>query len=260
LDLLIDIGNTRIKWATLDASGHGGQGEQSAAAHADWTRDRFIENVLQSAQPDRVLVSNVGGARIASLLQESIQQRWGMSATFVESSASACGVVNSYPEPRKLGVDRWLCMIAAHAIEARATCIVSVGTAMTIDALNADGRHLGGVIVPGPDLMVASLMRGTSDIQTNAEAGSIVPGLFASNTLGAVHQGAVNALAALVERAIESMRLNLHVAPAVILTGGACQRLEPLIAAPFVVIPDLVLRGLAVLAASESSMMGSTQK
>ena len=245
MDLLIDIGNTRIKWSTLDANGMSGQ---SAAAHADWTRDRFIEQVLQMARPDRVLVSNVGGVRMASLLSEALDQRWKITATFVESSAAACGVVNSYPDPRKLGVDRWLCLIAAHAMQPRATCIVSAGTAMTIDALTADGVHLGGVIVPGPDLMVSSLFRGTSDLQSKSAQGSIASGLFANNTLGAIHQGALNALAALVERAIESMRLNLQVAPTVILTGGACQRLEPLIAASSVVIPDLVLRGLAVMA------------
>jgi type III pantothenate kinase len=252
VDLLIDIGNTRIKWATLDG---GELGVQSAAAHAGWTREQLTEHVLQMPKPDRVLVSNVGGARMASLLQDALGQQWQMRAAFAASSASVCGVVNAYPEPGKLGVDRWLCMIATHAMQSRASCIVSAGTAMTIDALDADGVHLGGVIVPGPDLMITSLMRGTSDIQTRAAEGSIATDLFADNTLGALHQGAVNALAALVERAIDAMRLKLHVSPAVILTGGACHRLEPLIAAPCVAIPDLVLRGLAVLAASQSSMI-----
>jgi type III pantothenate kinase len=257
VDLLIDIGNTRIKWATLDASG---LGEQHAAAYTSWTREQFIEQVLQGARPGRVLVSNVGGARMASLVKDALEHRWSMTATFAETSAAACGVVNSYPDPSKLGVDRWLCLIAAHAMETRASCIVSVGTAMTIDALEANGVHLGGIIVPGPDLMISSLMKGTSDIQTKAAEGSIAAGFFANNTLGAVHQGAVNALAALTERAIESMRLNLHAEPAVILTGGACHRLGPLLASPYVVVPDLVLRGLAMLAAPQSSMIGLVLK
>ena len=250
MDLLIDIGNTRIKWASLDEESIG---IQSAVAHAALTRDQLIEQVLQNERPECVLVSNVGGARMAELLTDALAHRWGMSPTFVESSAEACGVRNSYPEPRKLGVDRWLGMIAVHALEERATCVVGVGTAMTIDAVTADGMHLGGVIVPGPDLMISSLMRGTSDILSRAADGSIATQLFADNTLGAVHQGAVNALAALVERAIDAIRLNLHVSPAVILTGGACERVEPLIAAPCIVIPDLVLQGLAVLRVSSSS-------
>ena len=250
MDLLIDIGNTRIKWATLDENGIG---VQSAVAHAALTREQFIDQVLQIARPDRVLVSNVGGARMAELLTDALAHRWAMSATFAESTAEACGVRNAYPEPRKLGVDRWLGMIAVHAMEERATCVVGVGTAMTIDAITADGTHLGGVIVPGPDLMISSLMHGTSDILSRAADGSIATQLFADNTLGAVHQGAMNALAALVERAIDSIRLNLHVSPAVILTGGACQRVEPLIAAPCIVIPDLVLQGLAVLRVSSPS-------
>jgi len=257
VDLLVDIGNTRIKWATLDDSG---LGEQHAAAHTGWAREHFMDQVLRGARPDRVLVSNVGGLRMVSLVQDALEYRWSMKATFAETSAAACGVVNSYPEPSKLGVDRWLCLIAAHAMETRASCIVSVGTAMTIDALDANGVHLGGVIVPGPDLMISSLMKGTSDIQTKAAEGSIAAGLFANNTLGAVHQGAVNALAALTERAIESMRLNLRAEPAVILTGGACRRLEPLLASAYVEVPDLVLRGLAMLAAPQSSMIGFVPK
>ena len=250
MDLLIDIGNTRIKWATLDESGIG---VQSAVAHATLTRNQLIDQALQMDRPDRVMVGNVSGARVAALLEDALAQRWGVKATFVESTVEACGVRNAYPEPRKLGVDRWLGMIAVHAMEERATCVVGVGTAMTIDAVTADGTHLGGVIVPGPDLMISSLMRGTSDILSRAAEGSIATQLFADNTLGAVHQGAVNALAALVERAIDAMRLRLHVSPAVILTGGAGHRLEALVAAPCVVIPDLVLRGLAVLAASTAT-------
>jgi type III pantothenate kinase len=254
VDLLIDIGNTRIKWATLDENGIG---TQSAIAYTTLTREQLINQVLQIARPDRVLVGNVGGARMTALLEDALAHRWGMSATFAESTAEACGVRNAYPEPRKLGVDRWLGVIAAHAIEARATCVVSVGTAMTIDAVTADGSHLGGVIVPGPDLMISSLMRGTSDILSRAADGSIATQLFADNTLGAVHQGAVNALAALIERAIDSLRLSLHVSPAVILTGGACHRVESLVAAPCIVIPDLVLRGLAVLLASPRGEVGA---
>jgi type III pantothenate kinase len=248
VDLLIDIGNTRIKWATRDALG---LSEQSAAVHATWTSGQLSDALLQSdSQPARVLVGNVGGARMASLVQEALAHRWGMSATFVESTAQCCGVRNAYSDPKKLGVDRWLSVIAAHAMEPRASCVVSVGTAMTIDGVTAEGEHLGGVIVPGPELMVSSLMRNTSEITPRAAEGSVAAQLFADNTLGAVHQGAVHALAALIERAIDSMRLSLHVSPAVLLTGGASYKLESLVAAPCIVVPDLVLRGLAVLAAS----------
>lgn len=246
MDLLIDIGNTRIKWATFDAQG---LGEQSAAAHSGWTPQHLIDMVLQlEAAPTRVFVANVGGLHMASLLQEALRRRWSLDATYVESAALAYGVSSGYADHRKLGVDRWLSVIAAHAMEQRAACIVGVGTAMTIDGVTADGQHLGGLIVPGPDLMISSLLHNTSDIMKHAVEGSTGADLFADNTLGAVRHGAVNALAALVERAIDAMRLRLHVSPAVLLTGGASAQLESLIAAPCVMIPDLVLRGLAVVA------------
>lgn len=248
MDLLIDIGNTRIKWATLDEHGLSGQ---SAAAHAGWTQQQLIDTVLQlQTVPARVIVANVSGLRMGSLLQSALQRCWSIDAIAVETAPVAHGVMNGYSDYRKLGVDRWLGVIAAHAMEQRASCIVGVGTAMTIDGVTADGQHLGGVIVPGPDLMVSSLMHNTSDIMRHAADGSTGGDLFADNTLGAVQQGAVNALAALVERAIDAMRLKLHVSPAVLLTGGASAQLEALIAAPCVMIPDLVLRGLAVIAAS----------
>lgn len=246
MDLLIDIGNTRIKWATLDEHG---LSSQQAATHATWSRQQASDTILQfDPPPHHVLVANVAGERMSSLLREALQRRWGLSATFIESSAAACGVRNRYSDPQKLGVDRWLGIIAAHAMESRAACVVNVGTAMTVDGVSAEGVHLGGVIVPGVELMVASLMRNTSEIPSRAQEGSVGEQLFADNTLGAVHQGALNALAALIERAIDAMRLRLHVLPAVLLTGGGSQRLASLVAAPCVIVPDLILRGLAVFA------------
>jgi type III pantothenate kinase len=133
------------------------------------------------------------------------------------------------------------------------TCIVSVGTAATIDALMANGRHLGGLIVPGPDLMISSLMRNTSDIAAFAADGDSNEHFLADNTLGAVQQGAVHALAALVERTIERLREHYQNEPVLLLTGGACERIEPLLRVPFTRVPDLVLRGLAAIARQSES-------
>ncbi|MGH8175673.1 MAG: type III pantothenate kinase [Steroidobacter sp.] len=244
--LLIDIGNTRIKWARLaDGRIH----DQSAAPHAQMNRDEFIHTVLDPpGRPDRVVAANVGGARIGELTAECVRQRWNIEAQFVQSTREACGVRNAYREPAKLGVDRWLALIAARAIERRAVCVASIGTAMTVDGLDADGRHLGGVIVPGPDLMVASLFRNTSDIAQRAQHGESTKALFADNTRAAVEQGAAHALAALIERAMETMASETKNQPVLILTGGASFRIETQLKLPASVVPDLVLRGLAVLA------------
>jgi type III pantothenate kinase len=249
--LLIDIGNTRIKWAQLE---RGTLGPQSAAVHSKWTVNEFIDSVLQpSARPQRVLISNVGGDAIAEAATAALARTWQMEAQFVHSTAAAGGVRNAYVEPQKLGVDRWLAVIGAYSIQHSAACVVSVGTATTIDAVDAMGRHLGGVIVPGPDLMISSLLKNTSDIAQRAEQGSTKDGLFADNTLGAVTQGAAHALAALVERAVDTTRRQVGEMPALFLTGGASARIESALKVSYKSVPDLVLRGLAVLAKGEGT-------
>jgi type III pantothenate kinase len=248
--LLIDIGNTRIKWARFE---QGKLQPQAAAPHADWTAQTFVETVLHpGGRCDRVLVSNVGGPRMADIVRSAVAQAWQVEPEFVTSSATAAGIRNAYPRPQQLGVDRWLAVIGAHALEHGAVCVVSVGTALTIDGVAADGRHLGGVIVPGPDLMVSSLLRNTSDIAQRAQHGTASNALFADNTLGALQQGAEHALAALVERAVGVMRHSLQETPMVIITGGASACVEKSLGLPFRAVPDLVLRGLAVLATPSS--------
>ena len=244
--LLIDIGNTRIKWARLERSN---LQLQSAAAHADWTVATFADMVLKSGNRcERALVSNVSGQRMADVVRNAVLQTWQIEAQFVTSTAATGGVRNAYPQPAKLGVDRWLAIIGAHALERGAVCVVSVGTALTIDGIDAQGRHLGGVIVPGPDLMVSSLLNNTSEIAARAQQGSAAEALFADNTLGAILQGAEHALAALVERAFGVMRRTLNETPKLLLTGGASARLEKSLGLPYRSVPDLVLQGLAVIA------------
>ena len=253
--LLIDIGNTRIKWARWSEAQ---LGEQSAAVHGEWTRDDFIQQVLNSGpRAERVLIANVGGKRMGEIAQAAIADQWHVQARFLQSPAEGAGIRNAYPEPAKLGVDRWLAMLGGRSIEPGPICVVSVGTAMTIDALDATGLHRGGVIVPGPDLMVSSLLKNTSEIAQRTSGGSTRQELFADNTLGAIQQGAVQALAALVDRALETLQRQVGTTPALLLTGGASSRLQGAIRSPGREIPDLVLRGLVVVASQPESPAGA---
>jgi type III pantothenate kinase len=246
VDLLIDIGNTRIKWARLE---QGTLGPQSASAHADWTAQTFIDRLGPAcADAGRVWVSNVAGPRMAQVIRAGLAQARQIEPEFVTATAVAGGVRNAYSQPAQLGVDRWLAIIGAHALERGSVCVVSVGTAMTIDGVDASGRHLGGVIVPGPDLMMSSLLQNTSDLAERAKQGSTSAGLFADNTLGAIRQGAGHAAAALVERGVALMRQQLHETPKLLLTGGGSARLEGALTLPHRHVPDLVLQGLAVVA------------
>lgn len=248
MNLLVDIGNTRIKWAT--AMGHE-LGEQQASSYAAWDRSVLTAKLLSSSErPERILVANVGGDAFARLLTECALAKWSLLPEYVRSSAAAAGVRNAYPQPEQLGVDRWLGVIAAYQLLRAPACVVSVGTALTVDGVDDSGKHVGGVIVPGPDLAISTLLANTSDLAARSQSGKVNSALFADNTLGAIHQGIVHMLAALVEKSIEEMRETLGATPALLLTGGGAERIAPLVQTAHRIIPDLVLRGLAVLARS----------
>jgi len=250
MKLLLDIGNTRIKAALL---GHEGLVQDHALAHQGMGVEQLQTQLLQRYESvEAVWIANVAGAAIAARIAQAVKAQWQIDPVFVSTAAMHGTVRNAYPQPEKLGVDRWLCLLATHAMNtgAQVNLVVSVGTAMTLDAISEDGQHRGGLIVPGPHLMVDSLLKNTSDIAAHSAGGQInndsTDAFFANNTLGAIHQGADRACVALVESAFR--HLGINESTKVIVTGGAAQRIAPLLGIPFKEVPDLVLQGLAVMA------------
>lgn len=245
--LLLDIGNTRIKWAVQTEQG---LEEQQALTHAGLSAAQLGTQVFAPCgQVSQVLVSNVAGSLMAEQVRQVARDCWQLEPQFITATATAAigkrVLRNAYAEPAKLGSDRWLAMVAAYAMQASAALVVSIGTAMTLDAITADGQHLGGLIVPGPDLMMNSLMHNTSDIAMRAEQGQHEAEFFADNTLGCVYQGAQHAALALIEAACARLR-NTTGEARLLLTGGAAVRLQPQLSLAAQLVPDLVLRGLAV--------------
>ena len=245
--LLVDIGNSRVKWATYD---RGHLGVQSASAYSGWTLDDWRRALFQAPGVDNVLVASVAGEASAALLTEAARLETGKPAAFVTTGREAGGVRNAYPEPRLLGVDRWLAAIAAYRLARGACCVADIGTAATLDGVAGDGQHLGGFIVPGPELMMRSLWRGTSDLASHtATSGAAAGALFADNTRDAIERGCRLAVAAMVDRAVVEMTRRLASPPELLLTGGGACGIEGLIETPARHVPDLVLRGLAVVSA-----------
>ncbi len=246
--LLIDIGNTRVKWAR-DAAG--GLGRSRAARHAGWSARDFEPVIGTGARTERILVASVAGDPINAALRRAAQRRGAPVPQFVTTQRKACGVTAAYLEPWRLGVDRFLGMIGARAhFERLPLCIVGVGTAMTVDLLAADGRHRGGAIIPAPPLMISSLLEGTRGIRRRAQGGvkGSAVALFARSTRSALEQGARYAAAATVDRAVEEAHALVGRAPLVVLTGGGAAELRPLIRSASLEVADLVLWGLAVWA------------
>jgi type III pantothenate kinase len=247
--LLVDIGNTRIKWARL---ADGQMGKQHAAANAGWDARQYARVIGRgwSRGEGRIVVSSVAGNQTHQLLVAAARQAGAPAPEFVASERSAAGLTTEYLDPWRLGVDRFVGAIGAHHLASgQPVCVVNVGTAMTIDLVDGSGRHRGGAIVPGPALMVDSLLTQTNGIRRRATGGpSGITSLFARTTRTAIGQGALYAAAAVIDRAIEEARGQLGSRPLVLLTGGGSAAIKPLIRNSSVSLPDLVLHGLAVWA------------
>lgn len=244
--LLVDIGNSRIKWAWFN-----GQrlGKAQAAEYSGWEPRDFARRLMGSrGDIDRILVANVGPDDISDALAAGAHLAGAPAPERVTTRRRACGITIAYIDPWRLGVDRLLGMIAAHwRFARRPVCTVAVGTAMTIDLVGADGRHRGGAIIPAPQLMVASLLEGTNGIRRRAQGGASGRGhaLFGRSTRAAVEQGARFAAAAAVDRAVSEARELVGRTPELVLTGGGALALRPLIRSASLLVPDLVLEGLA---------------
>jgi type III pantothenate kinase len=244
--LVIDVGNTRIKWASLNGTR---LGKRQAAVHSGWSPADFTRRLFRSARPERALVSSVAAPKVKEALAAAAR-RADVEAQFIRTPRRAGGVTVGYLEPWRLGVDRFVAAVGAHQVfPGIPVCVVGVGTAMTIDLIEGDGHHRGGVIIPSPRLMVDTLYARTYGIRRRARGGSPgEAGLIGRSTRAGVVQGSRYAAAALIDRLVEEAQPLVARKPLVVLTGGEVAAVRPLVRSPWVVVPDLVLRGLAVLA------------
>jgi type III pantothenate kinase len=193
----------------------------------------------------------VGSPSIDRALTNAARALGIFAPKFIRSARRLGEVTTRYAEPWRLGADRLVAAIGAHAIAGeRSCCVADVGTAMTFDVVDERGVHLGGAIVPGPELMISSLLSDTHGIKRRAAGkGAGRRTLFARNTRSAIEAGADYAVAATIDRAVLEARVLLPSAPLVFLTGGAAARVGPLLRTRGVrKVPELVLRGLAELA------------
>jgi type III pantothenate kinase len=204
--------------------------------HAAWERE---------AAPDRVLIGNVGGEQVAGAVERACRSHWGCEPRFAQTAPSACGVTVAYEHPERLGVDRWLALIAAHRLCDGPVLVIDAGTAVTFDLLLGDGSHLGGLILPGMEMMRSVLLSGTHIPRVEPEE---LAEPWAGDTGTAVAAGSIQASAALAERLHNRLAQLSGAQPECLLTGGDAQRLAPALRLGVTHRPDLVLQGLALLA------------
>ena len=230
--LLLDVGNSRCKWARIGASG--------------WTHRGVVDNaawpLLQHdfaalPPPSRIIASNVGGEQMAQRLRTACAL-WPAPVEFVAARAAQCGVSNGYEDPACLGSDRWVALIAAWQRMQRACLVVNCGTATTVDALSDAGEFLGGLILPGITLMQQSLLHNTA--QLHHAAGCVQD--FPRNTADAIHSGAICATRGAIQH--QYQLLGAGDTAGCVLSGGAAGQIREHLGMPVLHVDNLVLEGL----------------
>jgi type III pantothenate kinase len=247
--LAIDVGNTRLKWALYEAP----HCHAPVLAHGA----EFLENIdkladgawAQLAKPECMLGCIVAGDALKRRVEEQMEL-WDVTPHWVVPRAAEAGLSNGYDFPSRLGADRWVAMIGAwhHALAqgaARPMVVVMVGTAVTVDAIDASGKFLGGLILPGHGIMLRALESGTAGL--HVPTGDVCE--FPTNTSDALTSGGTYAIAGAVERMVQHVRHHCGAEPKCIMTGGAGWKMAPSMSVQFELVDNLIFDGLLEMAA-----------
>lgn len=253
--LTIDAGNTRTKWAIFNRNGE--------ITHQDACLNEAIITADLSPQSlgyERVVISNVAGKEQAALLTKKLAP-YNLPVRWISANQQACDVFNSYHDPETLGTDRWAAVIAAWHMEHAPCVVVNAGTAVTIDAVapqvanRLQGEFLGGMILPGLDLMQKSLGLATAQLPKVSGLPDTkelcFADVFAKNTAQAIQAGALNAISGAIGRMIDTLERRCEQKPHVILSGGnaliAQNNLADTVTNQVIIVDNLVLQGLYLL-------------
>lgn len=239
--LCIDAGNSLVKWGIAQDSEWLAQGR---VAHADIPR--LAERWQGFGAPQKVTISNVAGEKVRSALNV-LFARWRLAPIWLTAATAQCGIRNGYEQPAQLGSDRWAALVGARARVQGACVVVSAGTALTADALSADGEFLGGAIMPGYQLMLDALGRKIPQLAAST------PGtvrVFPINTADAVQTGVHLALVGMIDRVGESLASITKADMTYVVSGGGAEKIRDLLPSTTQIVDNLVLEGLLRIAQS----------
>lgn len=242
--LAIDAGNTRTKWGVFDAQGN--LLETSAALNSQL-------DVINFPTTNRVMIANVAGEAHANLLAKKLA---GAEVIFATATAEACGILNGYEDPSQLGIDRWAALIGAWHLKKTSCVVVNAGTAITIDALIAKenkAKFIGGMILPGLNLMQKCLHVGTAGLPNVTEYALNDSGFFGKNTQQAIMNGTWAAAIGATNTFYNAVKNTYQQTPICILSGGSAAQLKQnffkdgqpnTVMKSIEIIENLVLKGL----------------
>jgi type III pantothenate kinase len=246
--LAIDVGNTRLKWALFDSPKPGARLLHQGTEFLDHI-DRLSEGAwAQIPAPASMLGCLVASDSVRHRVEQQMEN-WTVSPQWVVSSAAEAGLTNRYDHPARLGPDRWVAMIGAwHCMRARGmqqpTVVAIVGTAVTIEAIDADGQFLGGYILPGHGIMLRALETGTAGL--HVPTGEVCH--FPTNTSDALTSGGTFAISGAMAMMVAHLRQRCQAEPWCVMTGGAAWKMAPSLTVPFELMDNLIFDGLLQLA------------
>ena len=249
--LAIDTGNTRLKWALYTAPHLGAKLLHHGAVFLETIDDLADTEWKGLPAPTSMLGCVVAGDAVRRRVEEQLEL-WDIDPHWVVPSPREAGISNGYDHPSRLGADRWVSLAGARArvmaavaagAAPRPALVVMVGTAVTVDALDASGRFLGGLIIPGFGLMQRALEQGTSGLKV--PTGEVVD--FPTNTSDALMSGGANAIAGAIERQTRRLQALTGQAPLLLMTGGAAAKLAPITDLPFETLDTLIFEGLLLM-------------
>jgi type III pantothenate kinase len=249
--LAIDAGNSRVKWGWLEHDAGGTRWASIATVSLiefAASSDHINPFSVTHEDPERIVISNVAGEGAHQLLV-NWTSIFDAEPLWLRAEAERCGVKNRYERPELLGPDRWAALIAARALHTGACLVVNAGTATTVDLLTADGSFLGGAILPGVELMRFVLHEHTGRLPIQEGSYRDAP----RNTVDAIESGCRHAQAGAVERIFRVFR-DMGATPLCIVAGGAGRTLVDQLSMPRRYVENLVLDGLARIAASERAV------
>lgn len=247
--LLLDVGNTRLKWAWQSGETFLPGGE---LAHAGQLGVNQLAQISLHHSPTQVVAVCVAGDKVAESLRILVQRELGKEVELVTAATDVEGIRNAYGQPAQLGSDRWAALIAAHQRWPGYLCVIDAGSALTLDLVRPDGQHLGGYILPGLDMMQNCLFERTAIPLSPGSvslASSTQPG---NSTRSCIANGTLQAACGLIERTILQLEQQCKETVQCVLTGGDSQSLAAALSIPYVVEPHLVLLGLAQIVRSRT--------
>lgn len=250
IDLLIDIGNSRIKLAIDDADGYEYLGAFTTnKITSDEASSQFLNQL--DFTPSNVYVSSVASASIEMEVRTAIADKWGLLPVFMSTQRACCGVKNGYSEPLQLGVDRWLAMLGARSLTKNSFIVIDAGTAMTVDSVD-NGKHQGGLIVPGLTTMREGLVKNAAQLREDCQSIRLpetkpvegVSSLLATDTQSAICGGTLYMASAFVNNLLFDLQQKKSHPYKIYFTGGDGLLLSSLFSGQSQYIEDLVLLGI----------------